>query len=85
MNMIDPALRAVGLIGDPSFADAMAAINRAEDLSSTQKRHWLTSLRRMARYLDRPASMIPTRIASIREAVNKLHPLRAHPRSLDSC
>ena len=35
------------LIGDPSFADAMAAIERAEDLSPQQKRHWTTSLRQM--------------------------------------
>src|SRR5919106_5071613 len=28
----------------------------------------------MGRYLDRPHSLIPTRIAAIREAVQKLHP-----------
>jgi integrase len=30
----------------------------------------------MGRYLDRPLSLIPSRIAAIREAVNKLHPAR---------
>jgi hypothetical protein len=64
------------LIGEPSFADAMAAIERTEDLSPKQKCHWLTSLRQMARYLDRPLPLIPTRIAAIREAVKKLHPAR---------
>jgi hypothetical protein len=54
----------------------MAAIERADDLGSEQKRHWLTSLRQMGRYLDRPLSLIPSRIAAIREAVIKLHPTR---------
>jgi hypothetical protein len=74
--MTNPARTAGTLIGDPSFADAMAAIERAEDLGPEQKRHWLTSLRQMERYLDRPLSLIPTRIAAITEAVNKLHPTR---------
>ena len=77
MNVMDNATKMVGaLIGEPSFADAMAAIDKAEDLSPTRKRHWLTSLRQMARYLDRPLSLIPTRIAAIAEAVKKLHPAR---------
>ena len=77
MNVMDNATKTVGvLIGEPSFADAMGAIEKAEDLSPTQKRHWLTSLRKMARYLDRPVSLIPTRIAAIAKAVEKLHPAR---------
>jgi hypothetical protein len=77
MNMMNNATKMAGtLIGDPSFADAMAAIERAEDLGPEQKRHWTTSLRQMGRYLDRPLSLIPTRIAAIREAVDKLHPTR---------
>jgi integrase len=74
--MTDTTKMAGALIVEPSFADAMAAIDKAEDLSPTQKRHWLTSLRQMARYLDRPLSLIPTRIAAIAEAVKKLHPAR---------
>jgi len=77
MNMMDNASKMAGmLIGEPSFADAMAAIEKAEDLSLTQKRHWLTSLRQMARYLDRPLALIPTRIAAIGPAVKDLHPAR---------
>jgi hypothetical protein len=41
---------------------------------ASHKRHWLTSLRQMAVYLDRPLSLIPTRIAAIGEAIKKLHP-----------
>jgi integrase len=75
MNVMNNATKMAGmLIGEASFADAMAAIEKAEDLSLAQKRHWLTSLRQMARYLDRPPSLIPTRIAAIAEAVKKLHP-----------
>jgi hypothetical protein len=77
MNVMNDAPTMSGmLIGEPSFADAMAAIEKAENLSPIQKRHWLTSLRQMARYLDRPPSLIPTRIAAIAEAVKKLHPAR---------
>jgi hypothetical protein len=77
MNVMNNATKMAGtLIGEPSFADAMAAIEKAEDLSLTQKRHWSTSLRQMGRYLDRPFPLIPTRIAAIREAVKKLHPAR---------
>jgi hypothetical protein len=45
-------------------------------LEPTQKRHWCTSLRRVGRYLDRPLSLIPARIAAIGPAVKKLHPAR---------
>ena len=75
MNLMTNMTKAVGtLVGDPSFADAMEAIEKAEDLPPSQKRHWLTSLRQMAIYLDRPRSLIPTRIAAIGEAIKKLHP-----------
>lgn len=77
MNVTTNATKMAGaLIGEPSFADAMAAIERAEDLSPAQKQHWPSSLRRMAYYLDRPLPLIPTRIAAIAEAVKKLHPAK---------
>jgi hypothetical protein len=77
MTVIDrPADLARGLIGEPSWADAMTAIDKGEDLTPTQKRHYLTSLRQMGRYLDWPLSLIPTRIAAIGPAVKKLHPAR---------
>ena len=65
------------LIGEPSWADAIAAIDKADDLRPEQKRHLSTSLRQMAAYLDKPLSMIPTRIAAVGPAVKKLHPARA--------
>jgi hypothetical protein len=77
MNLIDlPTRKPAGLIGEPSFADAIAAIEKADELSPAQKRHWSTSLRQMGRYLDRPLALIPTRIAAIGAVVRELHPAR---------
>ena len=64
------------LLGEPSWADAIAAIEKADDLRPDQKRHLPTSLRKMAAYLDKPPSMIPSRIAAVGPAVKKLHPSR---------
>ena len=77
MNLMSNSTEIAGaLIGEPSFADAMAAIEKAEDLLPKQKCHWCSSLRQMARYLNRPPSLIPTRIAAIGPAVRDLHPAR---------
>jgi len=77
MNVIDrPADLVRALIGETSWADAIAGIDKAEDLSFAQKRHWSTSLRQTGRYLDRPLFLIPTRIAAIGPAIRELHPAR---------
>jgi hypothetical protein len=77
MNVINrPAAILGALIGEPSWADAITAIVKDDGLTPAQKRHWCTSLRRMGRYLDRPLSLIPARIAAIGPAVKKLHPAR---------
>ena len=44
---------------EPSFADAIAAIEAAWDLSEDQRRHWACSLRQLAKWLDRPVQTIP--------------------------
>jgi excisionase family DNA binding protein len=56
--------------------DAIAAIEKADELSPAQKRHWSTSLRQMGRYFDRPLALIPTCIAAIGAVVRELHPAR---------
>jgi len=77
MNVIDRPPRYLGtLIGEPSWAEAITAIDQDEGLTPAQKRHWPTSMRQLGRYLDRPLSLIPTRIAAIGPAVKKLHPAR---------
>ena len=77
MNAIDrPGQFAGALIGEPSFADAIQAIEKADDLTPAQKRHLTTSLRQIGRYLGRPLSLIPASIAAIGPAVKNLHPAR---------
>ena len=63
-------------IGEPSFADVIQAIVKDESVSADHKRHWTTSLRKMADYLDRPPSMIPARIPGIGQQIRALHPAR---------
>ena len=44
---------------EPSFADLIAAIEQAADLSEQTRRHWVCSLRQIAKWLDRPAGGDP--------------------------
>ncbi|MGF7163034.1 integrase [Rhodoligotrophos appendicifer] len=71
------------VIGGPSFADALAALLRADDLDAATKRHWATSLRQMAGFLGRPCETIPARVTGISRAVQTLHPeqLNVHPKT----
>ena len=39
---------------EPTFADLIDAIERAPDLPEQRRRHWLYSLRQIAKLLDRP-------------------------------
>ncbi len=61
-------------IGEPTFADLIAAIASSDSLSAEHRVHWATSLRQMAGYLDRPTSTLPARISAISGAVRRLHP-----------
>lgn len=74
---------AAAVIGEPSFADVLVRIESAPDLDPFRKRYWSTSLRQMARYLDRPPESVPARITAISGAVRKLHPehLGVHPKT----
>jgi integrase len=63
-------------IGEPSFEDVLQAIARDEGLTDDRKRHWTTSLRKMAEYLDKPLPMIPARISGIGQQIVALHPAR---------
>ena len=63
-------------IGEPSFADAIAAICASSDLDVVTRRHWATSLRMLAQYLDLPPESIAARTLAIQHRVSKLHPAR---------
>src|SRR5215218_4267368 len=58
---------------EPSLADALAAIERAEALSPDIRRHWACSLRRIAEALDRPLELAPARWTALRIPVSRLH------------
>jgi hypothetical protein len=64
------------LLLEPSFDDAIATIEAASDLSEQQRRHWVCSLRQVAKWLDRPSVTIPARLTSIRIALFQLHHAR---------
>jgi integrase len=61
---------------EPSFVEAIAAIEQSADLSKSTKRHWVCSLRQIAKWLDRPFEMVPARWTSIRIPVGQLHHIR---------
>ncbi len=61
---------------EPSFLDLIAAIEQAAELSEQRRRHWVCSLRQMAKWLDRPAAVIPARWPSVRISVAQLHHAR---------
>jgi len=61
---------------EPSFVEAIAAIEQSADLSKNAKRHWVCSLRQIAKWLDRPFEMVPARWTSIRMPVGQLHHAR---------
>jgi hypothetical protein len=56
---------------EPSFADAIAII-AASDEQQTQ-RHWTTSLRQIAKALDKPLAVIPARLNAVRGDLARLH------------
>jgi hypothetical protein len=58
---------------EPSFAEAITAVEAATDLSEQQRRHWVCSLRQVAKWLDRPVTTIPARWTSTRLSVERLH------------
>src|SRR5215217_3169986 len=60
---------------EPSLADAIALIEKAEDLSSRTRAQWVCSLRQIAKGLDRPLELIPARWTGLRLPVSRLHHL----------
>jgi integrase len=61
---------------EPTFSAAMTAIEDAADLSAGIKRHWVCSLRQIAKWLDRPVEVTPARWTAIRLPVGQLHHAR---------
>jgi integrase len=61
---------------EPSFVDLIVAIGQAAELSVERQRHWVCSVRQVAKWLDRPAALIPARLPSVRFLVGQLHHAR---------
>jgi hypothetical protein len=51
---------------ETSFADAIAIILASDELSEQRKRHWTTSLRRIAKVWGKPLEVIPARYSAVR-------------------
>jgi hypothetical protein len=58
---------------ETSFMDAIAIIAAAQDLPEQKRRHWTTSLRRIAKVFDKPLEVIPARYSAVRADLAQLH------------
>ena len=65
-----------GLI-ETSFADAIEIIAASPELPEQTRRHWMTSLRQIAKALDRPLEVIPARYSAVRADLLNLHEVPA--------
>jgi hypothetical protein len=60
---------------ESSFLDAIAIIAAADELPKQTQRHWTTSLRQIAKALDKPPELIPARLGAVRADLARLHHL----------
>lgn len=69
---------------EPSFTDALNAIEQATELSSQQRSQWASALRQIAKALDKPMEILPARLTAVRLQLERLHPatLGANPKTL---
>jgi integrase len=58
---------------ETSFADAIAIIAAAVELPEQTRRHWASSLRQIAKALDKPVELIPARYSAVRALLAHLH------------
>jgi integrase len=61
------------LLIETSFADAITIVMRADELAEQTRRHWTTSLRQIAKALDKPPEVIPARYSAVRADLAHLH------------
>jgi integrase len=58
---------------ETSFAEAIAIIAAADELKEQTQKHWTTSLRQIAKALDKPLEVIPARYSAVRADLAQLH------------
>ena len=51
---------------ETSFADAIAIIAAASELPEQTRKHWPSSMRQIAKALDKPMEVIPARYTAVR-------------------
>ena len=61
---------------EPSFAHLISAIEEATEPSAPRRRHWVCSVRQIAKWLGRPAADVPARWPAVRIIVSQLHHAR---------
>jgi hypothetical protein len=61
---------------EPSFVEVIAAVEEAAELSEQCRQHWACSLRQTAKWLDRPAAVIPARFNAVEISLRQLHHAR---------
>jgi site-specific recombinase XerD len=61
---------------EPSFETVIAAVERSADLSEQCRQHYLCSLRQIAKWLDRPAAVIPARFNAVEMPLRLVHHAR---------
>jgi integrase len=58
---------------EPSFADALTAIEQATELAASKRTHWACSLRQIAKWLGRPLVNLAARWGAVALKANQLH------------
>jgi integrase-like protein len=71
---------------ETSLVDAIAIIAAADELPIQTRRHWTTSLRQIAKALDKPLEVIPARLSAVRADLARLHhaPAGLTPKTLQN-
>ena len=62
---------------ETSFVDAIEIIAAAKELPQQTRRHWITSLRQIAKALDKALAVIPARYSAVRADLINLHEVPA--------
>jgi hypothetical protein len=58
---------------ETSFAEAIEIISSSPELPEQTRRHWITSLRQIAKAFDKPLEVIPARFSAVRAELFGLH------------
>ena len=74
------------LLIETSFADAIAIIAASDELPTQTRRHWATSLRQIAKAMDKPLEVMPARLSAVRGDLARLHhaPTGLTPKTLQN-